>query len=69
MEERKPLLSRPWLRARFLDRPPPPGAKADDFLDACVMMLVAGRISRGEATSFPDPPLADRFGIPVAIWA
>ena len=33
------------------------------------MMLIAARIARGEAKPFPDPPLADRFGIPVAIWA
>ncbi|TIY08357.1 MAG: DUF429 domain-containing protein, partial [Mesorhizobium sp.] len=53
----------------FLDRTPPRGAAADDFLDAAVMMLIAGRIASGEAKPFPDPPLADRFGIPVAIWA
>lgn len=69
MEERKALLSRHGYDKTFLDQMPPRGAAADDFLDAAVMMLIAGRIAKGEAKPFPDPPLADRFGIPVAIWA
>lgn len=69
MAERKALLIRHGYDAAFLDRPPPRGAAADDFLDAAAMMLIAGRIVVGQATPFPDPPLADRFGIPVAIWA
>lgn len=69
MEERKALLCRHGYVRDFLDRPPPKGAAADDFLDAAAMMLIAARIASGEARSFPDPPLADRFGIPVAIWA
>ena len=69
MEERKALLCRHGYEKAFLDRSPPRGAAADDFLDAAVMMLIAGRIAAGEARPFPDPPLADRFGIPVAIWA
>ncbi|RWE90090.1 MAG: DUF429 domain-containing protein, partial [Mesorhizobium sp.] len=44
-------------------------AASDDFLDAAAMMLIAGRIASGAARPSPDPPLADRFGIPVAIWA
>jgi predicted RNase H-like nuclease len=69
MEERKALLCRHGYEKAFLDQPSPRGAAADDFLDAAVMMLIAGRITKGEARPFPDPPLADRFGIPVAIWA
>jgi len=69
MEERKALLCRHGYEKAFLDQAPPRGAAADDFLDAAVMMLIAGRIAKGEAKPFPDPPLADRFGIPVAIWA
>ncbi|TRC92726.1 DUF429 domain-containing protein [Mesorhizobium sp. WSM4303] len=69
MEERKALLCRHGYVRAFLDQKPPTGAAADDFLDAAVMMLIAGRIACGEARPFPDPPLADRFGIPVAIWA
>ena len=69
MAERKALLCRHGYVRGFLDRTPPRGAAADDFLDAAAMMLIAGRIASGEARPFPDPPLADRFGIPVAIWA
>ncbi|MBZ9797138.1 DUF429 domain-containing protein [Mesorhizobium sp. ES1-4] len=69
MAERKALLCRHGYDMDFLDRPPPRGAAADDFLDAAAMMLIAGRIASGEAKPFPDPPLADDFGIQVAIWA
>lgn len=69
MAERKALLCRHGYDKAFLDQPPPKGAASDDFLDAAVMMLIAGRIAGGEAKPFPNPPLADRFGIPVAIWA
>lgn len=69
MEERKALLCQHGYDKGFLDQPPPKGAAADDFLDAAAMMLIAQRIANGEAKPFPDPPLADRFGIPVAIWA
>lgn len=69
MEERKALLRRHGYAKAFLDRPPPRGAASDDFLDAAAMMLIAGRIVGGQAKPSPDPPLTDRFGIPVAIWA
>ncbi|KAA3448525.1 DUF429 domain-containing protein [Mesorhizobium sp. SARCC-RB16n] len=69
MAERKALLCRHGYDMDFLDQPPPRGAAADDFLDAAVMALIAGRIAGGEAKPFPNPPLADGFGIPVAIWA
>jgi predicted RNase H-like nuclease len=69
MEERKALLCRRGYDRRFLDQAPPRGAASDDFLDAAAMMLIAGRIASGEARPSPDPPLTDRFGIPVAIWA
>lgn len=69
MEERKALLAGRGYERAFLDRPPPAGAKPDDFLDAACMMLVAGRIGRGEAVSFPDPPGRDALGIVVAIHA
>lgn len=69
MAERKALLCGHGYEMSFLDQPPPRGAAADDFLDAAVMMLIAGRIARAEARPFPDPPPVDGFGIPVAIWA
>lgn len=69
MAERRELLLRHGFDSAFLEMPPPNGAAADDFLDACVMSAVAARIAAGEATSFPDPPASDSLGIPVAIWA
>jgi predicted RNase H-like nuclease len=69
MAERKALLGRHGYEMGFLDLAPPRGAAADDFLDAAAMVLIAGRIACGAARPFPDPPLTDRFGIPVAIWA
>jgi predicted RNase H-like nuclease len=69
IEERRVLLCRHDYGRAFVDQRPPIGAKPDDFLDACCMMLVAGRTSRGEAVSYPDPPGRDSFGIPVAIRA
>lgn len=69
MDERKALLCRHGYDRAFLDARPPGGAKPDDFLDAACMMLVAGRIARGEAVSYPDPPGRDAHGIPVAIHA
>lgn len=68
MEERKALLARHGFDRAFLDKAPPMGAAADDFLDACAVMLVAARRARGLAVPFPDPPLEDGLGIPVAIW-
>lgn len=69
MEERKTLLCRHGYDRSFLDRAPPKGAASDDFLDAAAMMVIAGRIAGGEARPSPDPPLTDRYGIQVAIWA
>jgi predicted RNase H-like nuclease len=41
----------------------------DDMLDAGAVAWSAGRLLRGEARSFPDPPEVDRHGREVAIWA
>lgn len=68
MEERRALLARRGLPRTFLDTPAPRGAAEDDFLDACAMLLVAERFANGLAVPFPDPPLKDSQGIPVAIW-
>lgn len=69
MMERRAVLARHGLDAGFVGRPPPRGAGADDFLDACAMLLVAGRIARGEAECFPPSPVTDEHGLPIAIRA
>jgi predicted RNase H-like nuclease len=43
--------------------------KQDDFLDACVLSLIAERTTRGEAVSYPDPPETDAFGLRISIQA
>jgi predicted RNase H-like nuclease len=48
---------------------PPRGADQDDLLDALACAAVARRIRAGQARPFPDPPLRDEFGLPIAIWA
>ncbi|MEZ5784032.1 MAG: DUF429 domain-containing protein [Rhizobiaceae bacterium] len=68
MEQRRHLLAASGFPPAFLEGNPPKGAAADDFLDAAAMCLVARRIARGEAISFPDPPRVDSRGIPIAIW-
>lgn len=69
MEERKQLLARCGIGRQFLDRPTPSGAAEDDFLDASAMLLIAERHQAGLAVPFPNPPLADAYRIPIAIWA
>lgn len=68
MDERRRLLERCGHARAFLETAPPAGAGEDDLLDAAAVMLVAARHARGEAVSFPDPPLADGYGIPITIW-
>lgn len=48
---------------------PPKGAAADDLVDALACAAIARRIRSGRAVPFPDPPLRDEFGLPMAIWA
>ncbi len=69
MEERRVLLARYGLGAGFLTAKPPPGVGIDDVLDAAVCWLVAKRVARGEAVSFPPEPERDAHGLEVAIWA
>ncbi len=68
MKERRDLLVSEGMPAALFEPPVPRGAGEDDLLDAAAMQLVAARIARGEAMSFPSPPLVDGHGIPVAIW-
>lgn len=68
LDERRALLARLGFPADALVRPPR-SAGEDDLIDACVLALVARRVARGEAVSFPDPPLVDPRGLPIRIVA
>lgn len=67
--ERATLLRRFGFDAGFLARKPPSGAALDDFIDACVCCVIAGRIVHGSARPYPDPPALDSKGLHIAIWA
>ena len=66
---RRRLLASEGFAAAVTAAVPPPGARADDLLDALACAAIARRILAGRAVPFPDPPLADGCGLPVAIWA
>ena len=70
-EERRGVLVAQGFAVSFLSQTPAsrPGAKLDDFLDACVLALVAERIASGAAVSFPDPPDVDALGLRISIQA
>lgn len=67
MAERRALLTIAGFNADFLAAAPPRPAKADDFLDACAVLVTARHVAAGTALCFPDPPGRDRFGLPVTI--
>lgn len=69
LEERRDLLAAHGLPRTLTAARPPRGAGPDDLIDACVLALVAGRIARGEAVSFPAVPARDGRGLPIAITA
>jgi predicted RNase H-like nuclease len=66
---RRDILAEHGFSAAVTGQAPPAGAAADDLLDALACAAAALRILAGRATPFPDPPLRDEFGLPVAIWA
>jgi predicted RNase H-like nuclease len=66
---RRDLLVSSGFSRALTEQDAPAGAAADDLLDALACAVVARRILAGVATPFPDPPLRDEFGLPVAIWA
>jgi predicted RNase H-like nuclease len=66
---RRNILEKHGFSQAATEQAAPAGAAADDLLDALACAAIAGRILAGRATPFPDPPLRDEFGLPVAIWA
>jgi len=69
IEVRARLLIGAGLPANCIDIPLPKPVARDDWVDALASLVVAQRLARGEAISFPSPPEIDRLGIPIAIWA
>jgi predicted RNase H-like nuclease len=68
IELRARLLVSAGVPANTVDIPLPKSVARDDWIDALASLVVARRLARGEATSFPAPPEFDRLGIPIAIW-
>lgn len=66
---RRDLLIAAGLPRQLVEATPPPGAAADDLIDAMACATIAWRIHAGLATSFPNPPPVDRYGLRMAIWA
>jgi len=69
IELRTRLLVGADVPANFIDIALPKPVGRDDWVDALAALVVARRLARGEAISFPSPPEIDRLGIPIAIWA
>jgi len=66
---RRTLLAANGFSKAATEQAAPPGAAIDDLLDSLACAAIARRILDGVAAPFPDPPLRDEFGLPVAIWA
>src|SRR5712692_7240963 len=66
---RRTLLADHGFSKATTEQAAPPGAAIDDLLDSLACAAIARRILARVAVPFPDPPLRDEFGLPVAIWA
>lgn len=67
LAERRRLLVRAGFDAESVAAPPPAGAAQDDLLDALAVLTAARNRRSGNALMFPDPPLLDSYGLPIAI--
>jgi predicted RNase H-like nuclease len=66
---RRTLLADNGFSKAATEQAAPSGAAMDDVLDSLACAAIARRIAARLAVPFPDPPLRDEFGLPVAIWA
>jgi predicted RNase H-like nuclease len=66
---RRRLLAANGFSKAATEQAAPSGAAMDDLLDSLACAAIARRILARIAVPFPDPPLRDEFGLPVAIWA
>jgi len=69
IKKRKKLLLDAKIPLDLIEAVPPKKAKPDDALDSLVCLVVARRIHRKQARSFPHPPPRDALRLPMAIWA
>lgn len=67
LAERRRLLEAAGISATLLAARPPAGAAVDDVLDALAVLTTARNRRSGNALVFPDPPLRDGHGLPIAI--
>ncbi len=65
---RRKLLVAAGLPRDVVEAASPPGAAADDLLDALACAAIARRIHSGIARPHPNPPPRDSYGLPMAIW-
>jgi predicted RNase H-like nuclease len=63
------LLGKAGIPQHVIDSSLPKLVGRDDWVDALAALVVARRLARGEAVSFPSPPEVDGLEIPIAIWA
>src|SRR5258707_5763126 len=66
---RRTLLTDDGLFQATTEHRAPSAAATHDLLDSLAFAAIARRILARVAVPFPDPPLRDEFGLPVAIWA
>lgn len=69
LDLRRNLLAAAGFGGDLIDRAPPPGAGADDLLDACACAWSGLRILAGTAQCFPALPPHDARGLRMEIWA
>jgi len=69
LDERRKLLISAGVSEAIVSAKCPRGAAIDDMLDALAGLVIAKRIVNGIARPFPDPPMSDGYGLPIAIWA
>ena len=69
LDERRKLLMSAGISEACVSAKCPRGAAVDDMLDALAGLVIAKRLVDGIARPFPDPPMRDGYGLPIAIWA
>jgi predicted RNase H-like nuclease len=68
LARRLALLARHFAGVRAAARRPPPGARADDVVDAHAVCWSARRIARRRAVRLPPRAQYDACGLPMTIW-